>query len=56
MDIRWNKDEESSFCKDYKKNSKSFLQRQQESAWDFKKKALQVYNLIMYCNIYHKFA
>lgn len=30
IDIKWNRNEESSFCKKYKKRLKSFFQRKQK--------------------------
>ena len=45
MDIRWNRDGESSLRGGYGKESKSSSQRQQESARDLEKEASQTYNI-----------
>ena len=45
VSLRWNRDRESSLCGGYRKRSKSSSQRLQKLGQDFKKEALQTYNI-----------
>lgn len=46
VSIRWNRDRENSFCRKYRKRSKSLFQwRHQKLAQDFKKKVSSIYNI-----------
>lgn len=45
MNLRWNKNEKSSLCREYRKRSKYFFQRQQKSVQDFKREISQTYNI-----------
>lgn len=40
VSLRWNRDRESSFCKEYGKGSKYSIQKHQKLAQDFKRKTL----------------